>query len=221
MALQYSRAEPPVARALASRGLKDAAPPDVRGSSAVVHWIGDAFSISCCTMSPMAHDAAPTRDPPSLFRPPRLAAQGASAYGTIVPLTPDSLMVVVDTSIVLAVLLNEPERDAILTRTRGKRVLVAPSLPWEVGNALVALVRRGRADLASIVRVWRAFEKIPLSFAESSIPASLRLAAESALYAYDAYVIEAARAAGTPLMTLDKKQRSVAVERGIDILEVT
>lgn len=129
-------------------------------------------------------------------------------------------MIVVDTSVVLAVLLDEPERNAILRRTRGQRLLAAPSLPWEVGNALVALVRRGRTDVPTIVRAWRVFEKIPLAFTEPSVPAALRLAAGAMLYAYDAYVIEAARAAGAALMTLDKKQRAVARERGIEIVEV-
>jgi predicted nucleic acid-binding protein len=49
----------------------------------------------------------------------------------------------------------------------------------------------------------------------------LRLATDAGLYACDAYVIEAARAAGAALMTLDKKQRKVAAERGVEILEVT
>lgn len=130
-------------------------------------------------------------------------------------------MVVVDTSVVLAVLLHEPERNAILKRTRGKRILVAPSLGWEVGNALVALVRRRKADAGAIERAWRSFDRIPLTFTRCDILASLRLAAETGLYAYDAYVIEAARAAGASLLTLDKKQRAVAVERGVDILEIT
>ena len=130
-------------------------------------------------------------------------------------------MVVVDTSTVLAVLLVEPERNAILKCTRGKRILAAPSLAWEIGNALVALVRRKKADYPAVERAWKSFGQIPLTFTDCSIAASLRLATEAGLYAYDAYVIEAARAAGAPLLTLDKKQRSVAADRGVDILEIT
>lgn len=129
-------------------------------------------------------------------------------------------MVVVDTSVVLAVLLNEPERNAILKRTRGKRILVAPSLGWEVGNALVALVRRRKADYPAIERAWRSFGQVAFAFTDCNIASSLRLATEAGLCAYDAYVIEAARAAGAALMTLDKKQQAVAVERGVEILEV-
>ena len=149
-----------------------------------------------------------------------VALQESFEYGTIVPLDSSVSMVVVDTSVVLAVLLLEPERTAILKRTRGLRVLAAPSLGWEVGNALVALVRRRRADYPAVARAWRSFGRIPLTYAHCNIAASLRLATEAGLYAYDAYVIETARAAGAPLMTLDKKQRTVAAERGVDILEI-
>ncbi len=129
-------------------------------------------------------------------------------------------MIVVDTSVVLAVLLIEPERPAILKCTRGKRILAAPSLGWEVGNVLVALVRRRRTDFSAVERAWRSFGRIPLAYADCNIAAALRLATEAGLSAYDAYVIETARAAGAPLLTLDKKQRAVAAERGVDILEI-
>ena len=129
-------------------------------------------------------------------------------------------MVVIDTSIVLAVLLNEPSRVGIVKRTRGMRVLVAPSITWEVGNALVALVRRGHASHADIARAWKSFGQIPLRVAACDVAASLRLAIDHKLYAYDAYVIETARAARTALMTLDDRQRAAAVACGVGILEV-
>lgn len=130
-------------------------------------------------------------------------------------------MVVVDTSVILAVLLNEPTRDDILRQTRGRRLLVAGSLEWEVGNALVSLVRRRRANSADIARAWRSFRRIPVAVAECDLAASLRLATETGLYAYDAYVIETARTAGVPLLTLDDRQRGVAAARGIEIMELT
>lgn len=153
--------------------------------------------------------------------PSPLVSDDLIDYGTIVPLLADANMVVVDTSIVLAVLLNEPSRTAILKRTRSMRVLVAPSITWEVGNALVALVRRGRADHAAIARAWASFERIPLRFTVVDVAASLRLATERKLSAYDAYVIEAARAGGAALMTLDHRQRLAAIACGVPIQEVS
>jgi predicted nucleic acid-binding protein len=130
-------------------------------------------------------------------------------------------MVVIDTSVVLAVLLNETSRAAIVKRTRGLRVLVAPSLTWEVGNALVALVRRGRASHADIARAWTSFGQISFRVAACDVAASLRLAIDHKLYAYDAYVIEAARTARASLMTLDERQRVAAVACGVEILELS
>lgn len=130
-------------------------------------------------------------------------------------------MVIVDTSVVLAVLLAEPSRAAIVARTKGKRLLVAPSVTWEVGNALVALVRRGRASPADIARAWASFRKMSFREAACDVAASLRIATDHKLYAYDAYVIEAARSARASLMTLDERQRVAAIACGVEILEVT
>jgi len=130
-------------------------------------------------------------------------------------------VVVVDTSVVLAVLLNEPTRGAILKHTRGRRLLAAGSLEWEVGNALVALVRRRLATGPDIWRVWRSFCQIPIATGKCDIATALRLSVASGLCAYDAVVIETARAAGAPLLTLNVRQRRVAVARGADIMELT
>lgn len=129
-------------------------------------------------------------------------------------------MLVVDTSVVLAVLLKEPSRAEIVRRTRGRRVLAAPSLPWEVGNALVALVRRRRAGPAEITAAWASFLKIPLRLAACDGAAAMRIAVEYGLYAYDAYVLEAARSAGAPLLSLDERQVAVASALGIDVMEI-
>ena len=143
-----------------------------------------------------------------------------SGYGTIVQVTGDTHMLVVDTSAVLAVLLNEPTRAAIVRRTRGRRLLAAPSFRWEVGNALVALVRRRRAGPAEIAAAWASFLKIPLRLGACDGAAALRIAVEYGLYAYDAYVLDAARSAGAPLLSLDERQTAVALALGIDVMEV-
>lgn len=141
-------------------------------------------------------------------------------YGTIVQVTGDTNMLVVDTSVVLAALLNEPSRADIVRRTRSRRLLAAPSLPWEVGNALVALVRRRRARPAEIAAAWASFLKIPLRFTTCDGAAAMRIAVEYGLYAYDAYVLEAAKSAGAPLLSLDERQVTVAAALGIDVMEI-
>jgi hypothetical protein len=56
--------------------------------------------------------------------------------------------VVIDTAAILAVVLEKPEREALVAGPAGARLFSPASLPWEVGNALVAGVRRRRRRLA-------------------------------------------------------------------------
>lgn len=151
---------------------------------------------------------------------PPLSSSPWLGYSTIVQVSGDTHMLVVDTSAVLAVLLNEPSRAAIVRRTRGRRVLAAPSLPWEVGNALVALVRRRRAGSTEIAAAWASFLKIPLRYTPCDGGAAMRIAVEYGLYAYDAYVLEAARNARAPLLSLDARQTAVAAALGLDVMEI-
>ncbi|MBM3908721.1 MAG: type II toxin-antitoxin system VapC family toxin [Gemmatimonadetes bacterium] len=130
-------------------------------------------------------------------------------------------MVVVDTSVVLAVLLNEPARSSILRRTRGARVLVAGSLEWEVGNALITLLRRRRLTANDLQRAWRSFRRIPFAIGACDVATALRLAADAGLDAYDAYAVETARAASAPLLTLDERQRRAAIAVGVDAPELS
>ena len=128
--------------------------------------------------------------------------------------------VLLDTSAVLAVLLNEPSRTAILERTRGATLLAAPSLPWELGNALVALTRRGPASSRDLLRIWATFLRVPVRYVDVAVPDALALAVAHRLYAYDAYVLQAARARRAPLLSLDDQQLAAGRAAGIEILEV-
>ena len=127
---------------------------------------------------------------------------------------------VIDTSAILAVLLNEPPRPAILDATRGARALAAPSLPWEVGNALVALLRRRRIRGQAMLEAWESFIHIPVRYVAVDVPEALRIAETHGIYAYDAYAIAAARSAGVALLTLDRAMARAARNAGADVMEV-
>jgi predicted nucleic acid-binding protein len=127
---------------------------------------------------------------------------------------------VVDTSAVLAVLISEPVRPAVLEATRSATLLAASSLPWEVGNALVALRRRRLVTAADVQRAWSAFMRVPVRYVEIRVGAALSLAMDAGLCAYDGYAIEAARTARAPLLSLDRRQRNAARGLGIEIVEV-
>jgi len=53
-----------------------------------------------------------------------------------------SSLILVDASIFLAVILEEPERDGIVELFEGKEIVSVGCLPWEVGNAFSAMLNR-------------------------------------------------------------------------------
>ena len=126
----------------------------------------------------------------------------------------------VDTSTIMAVILNEPTKAALLRATQGADLRAAPSLPWEVGNALTALFKRGRIELGQAQKAVESFEAIPVQLADVDVWEAVRLGHEHGIYAYDAYVLECARRYGTPLLSLDGPQCEIARKLGIEVLEV-
>lgn len=126
----------------------------------------------------------------------------------------------VDTSVIMAVVLNEPSKAALVAATKGAELLVPTSLHWEIGNALSALFKKRRIGLDQATAALESYERIPLRLADVDLKSSVGLAHEYGIYAYDAYVIECARRYQTPLLSLDGPQCRVAREVGVDILEV-
>lgn len=126
----------------------------------------------------------------------------------------------VDASVVMAVILNEPTKPKLLEATRGAELISAPSLPWEVGNALSALFRRRHIDMAQAELAMESFRRVPVRLPSLEIESSVALAERHDVYAYDAYVIECARRYQTPLLSLDRRQCEVARSEGIATWEV-
>ena len=49
--------------------------------------------------------------------------------------------IVIDTSVLIAVIVSEPERDAIVSLTSGQTLIGPGFIPWEVGNAFTAMMK--------------------------------------------------------------------------------
>ena len=118
--------------------------------------------------------------------------------------------VLMDTSAVIAVILCEPAREGILSVTRGVQVLAATSLDLETGNALIAAHRKRRLTQAEVERAWAAFGQVRYRVVEIDIAVALQTAIAAGIYAYDAYVLEAARISNATLLTLDRRMEEVA-----------
>ncbi len=126
---------------------------------------------------------------------------------------------IVDTSALLAVLLDEPERPALIARTQGAVLLAPGSVPWEVGNALIAGFRRKRLNARQVREAWASFERIPLRLLPIAVGRALELAEQLGLYAYDAYILEAVRTHRVPLLTTDNRLRAAAAQLGLEVWE--
>lgn len=130
------------------------------------------------------------------------------------------MILTVDPSVILSVVLNEPTKPALVKLTEGAELLSPPSLPWEVGNALSALVRRDRITALQAQEALTSFQRIPVRLAEIQLEKALEMATSHRIFAYDAFVLECARRYRTPLLSLDQRQLAVALIEEIEVLPI-
>ncbi|PSQ95899.1 MAG: VapC toxin family PIN domain ribonuclease [Bacteroidetes bacterium SW_9_63_38] len=130
------------------------------------------------------------------------------------------MKVVVDTSAVIAVLLGESHREQIIRKTEGADLISPDTLHWEVGNAFSAMFKRDRLDVETAEEALRRYDEIPIQRVQVPLPGAVRVADQYDLYAYDAYMLVAARHHQAPLLTLDGGLKEAARSSGIDLVEV-
>jgi hypothetical protein len=76
----------------------------------------------------------------------------------------------------LAVALNEPEKDFIIQLTTGMVTIAPEILPYEIGNALTAMVKRKQITPNEAMSALSIANKIPVRLAQVDIPQALKLA---------------------------------------------
>ena len=126
--------------------------------------------------------------------------------------------IVIDTSAIIAVLVAEPEREAIVSATKGHALVGPGSIPWEVGNAFTAMIKQRRIEVAEAQRGLEIFRSIPIRYAEVDLVNVVSIAAAFNIYAYDAYFLGCATRCGAPLLTLDRSLRRVADGIGLRLV---
>ena len=120
------------------------------------------------------------------------------------------MRLVADANVYLAVALNEPEKQGIIEITRGRTLTSPEALPFEIGNALSALIRRGRLSLQEAQSAWQACSAITVDLRSVDVDAALEIAAKHGIYAYDAYMLSCAIDNKAALLTLDRPLADVA-----------
>ena len=129
------------------------------------------------------------------------------------------MIIVSDTNILLAVALDEPEKDRIIELTSEADAIAPEILPYEIGNALSAMIKRRQITNDEALSAQSMASKVAVRLISIDIQKSLKLAIEFNIYAYDAYFLQCAISMSCPLMTLDKRMKKVAAELSIEVLE--
>ena len=79
---------------------------------------------------------------------------------------------VVDTSVLVAVLTGEPARERLIARAQGAELLAPGSVHWEVGNAFSALLKRRRLKLHDGQAELNAYAQSPIRLVEVELAAA-------------------------------------------------
>jgi predicted nucleic acid-binding protein len=129
-------------------------------------------------------------------------------------------LMVLDTSVVLAVVLGESQKRRLEELTQGVDLIAPLSLKWEMGNALSAMFKRKMISLRESERALNAFYEIPIQYVDIDLFNALKICHEYGIYAYDAYMIICSQKQEVPLLTLDETLKSVAQKCLVETLEV-
>jgi predicted nucleic acid-binding protein len=128
--------------------------------------------------------------------------------------------IVIDTSALLAVVGEQPEKTELIRLTRGAALVAPASVHWEVGNALSAMFKRKAIDLDAALGMLDAYAAIPIRLIDVALKQAVELSARLNVYAYEAYVIACALNQRAPILTLDRGLIERARELKLDVLEV-
>ena len=128
--------------------------------------------------------------------------------------------IVIDTSSIIAVILNEPEKEKLIELTRGSNLIAPASLHWEIGNAFSAMFKMKKISFRNTKTAIKIYQTIPIRFIDIDLNKALEIAHNSKIYAYDAYMIVCAISHRASLLTLDGQLMAVAKKYKAKILEV-
>jgi predicted nucleic acid-binding protein len=129
------------------------------------------------------------------------------------------MKIVADTNVFLAAALGKPERSRIIELTAGHELVAPQVLPFEIGNALIAMMRKGALESHEVLAAWDAVRAIAVDLRSIDLRSALNLAVRFGTYAYDAYFLECALSLRAPILTLNKKMKRIARELSIQVLE--
>lgn len=127
--------------------------------------------------------------------------------------------IVADASAFLAVILNERYREWVIQKTAGKGIISPEVLPYEIGNALIAVKRKGRLSDGEILRAFDLSQRIAVNLVTLKIHDAMKIALRFNIYAYDAYYLQCCIENQLPLISLDDHMCDIAEKLGIKVVK--
>jgi predicted nucleic acid-binding protein len=124
-----------------------------------------------------------------------------------------------DASAIMAIILKEPNRDRVISLTKGATLVCPEMISFEIGNALTSLLRRKKITKEALKQAYQDYLKIPITKVNVDIPKALEIAGDNLIYAYDAYYLEVASRLNLPLVTFDNQMTRIGKEIKIMILQ--
>ena len=128
--------------------------------------------------------------------------------------------IVLDTSVIIAVIANEPEKKRLIELTRGQNLIAPVSVHLEIGNAFSAMFKKNQATLSQSIEALKIYQKIPIRLIDVDLIDAVELSDKYDIYAYDAYIISCALKNNSALVSLDQKLIRIAKKAGAKIEEV-
>jgi predicted nucleic acid-binding protein len=127
--------------------------------------------------------------------------------------------IVADASAFLAVVLNESDRDWIVDKTIEAKLISPEILPYEIGNALIAVRKNGRLNDREVIKAYDISQRIAVKLMSVKIPDALKIAVKFNVYAYDAYYLQCCLENKLPLISLDDRMCDAARNLNIKVVE--
>lgn len=127
--------------------------------------------------------------------------------------------IVADASAFLAVVLDESDRDWIINKTLEGRIISPEILPYEIGNALIAVRKKGRLNDREVIKAYDISQRIAVRLVPVTIRDALKIAARFNVDAYDAYYLQCCIENKLPLISIDGRMRDVARNLNIKVVE--
>lgn len=127
--------------------------------------------------------------------------------------------IVADASAFLAVVFNESDRDGVINKTLGRKIVSSEILPYEIGNALIAVRKKGSLNDREVLKAYDISQRIAVNLVSVKILDAIKIALRFSMYVYDAYFLQCCVENKLPLISLDDCMCVAARNLSIKVVE--